>query len=104
MHGCRRAALLARMSQKKPAAIFKAAHRFRASTLRPLKTDHNETQRRDWPLPLPALHHHGTFTATPVLQPHGAPLPSRAGLAQERNFWKVRFGLPPPRSLEHRVP
>lgn len=44
LHGCRGAALLVRLSQKKPAAIFKAAHRFQASTLRPLRTNQNETQ------------------------------------------------------------
>lgn len=109
LHGCRGAALPVRSSQKKPAAIFKAAHRFQASTLRPVRTNQNETQWRDWLLLSPTFYHR------PVWHIYGnhdavtwgySPFPGREGLAWKRNFWKVGFGLglPPPGSPEHHVP
>lgn len=57
MQGCRSALLLVRISQKRLAAIFNAAHRFRASNLRLLKTNCHETQLRDRPLPSPTFYH-----------------------------------------------
>lgn len=45
------------VSQKRLSAIFSAAHRFRPSNLRLLKTNCNKTQLYDWPLSSPTFYH-----------------------------------------------